>query len=302
VRESIGRIVRKTPVDRGGERRRQSGRGAGHARRLLGRLLEQQRGDVRRFEGKATTQREISDHAERVNVAAPVDGFARGLLGAHEVRGPHDFPRIGDDGRVVTTMGDAEVGDERAAGGRLEQDVVGLHIAVHDAASVGVREGPRHLAQYARRFRRRQRTARAESLTERLAFHVAHDEEDESARFADTMDGDDVRVREARRHARLPEESLARGGRLGEVRGQDLDGDVAVELYIARQVDDAHATTTELALEGVLTGQGGLQVEELWGRLRHGMKNTTGRARRFEGGGRSARGSSLEAEPPSAAI
>ena len=49
----------------------------------------------------------------------------------------------------------------------------------------------------------------------------------------------------------------------GEVGRQDLDGDVAIELHVAREVDHPHAATAELALERVLTGQGGLQVEEL---------------------------------------
>jgi hypothetical protein len=34
------------------------------------------------------------------------------------------------------------------------------------------------------------------------------------------------------------------------VRGEDLDGDVAIELDVARQVDDAHAAAAELALRG----------------------------------------------------
>jgi len=59
---------------------------------------------------------------------------------------------------------------------------------------------------------------------------------------------------------------------VGEMTRQDLDGDVAVELHIAREVDDPHATATELALERVLTGQGGLEVEELGRGVGHAMK------------------------------
>ena len=169
----------------------------------------------------------------------------------------------------LAAVRDAEVGHQRAAGARLEQDVVRLHVAVHDAASVRVGERPRHLAQHARRVGRRERAARAESLAERLALHVAHDEEDEAARLADAMDRDDVRVREAGRRARLAQESLARLGGAREVRRQDLDGDVAIELHVAREVDDAHAAAAELALERVLAGQGGLQVEELGGGIGH---------------------------------
>ena len=94
-----------------------------------------------------------------------------------------------------------------------------------------------------------QGTARAEPLAERLALHVAHDEEDEAARLADAMDRDDVRVREAGRRARLAQEPLARRVGAREVRRQHLDGDVAVELHVAREVDDPHAAAAELALE-----------------------------------------------------
>src|SRR5216117_3727488 len=42
---------------------------------------------------------------------------------------------------------DAEVGDEGAAGRRVEQDVVGLHVAVHDAVRVRVIERQRHFLE-----------------------------------------------------------------------------------------------------------------------------------------------------------
>jgi hypothetical protein len=53
------------------------------------------------------------------------------------------------------------------------------------------------------------------------------------------------------------------------VRGEHLDGDVAVELHVAREVDDAHPAAAELALEGVFAGEGSLEGEEVVGRKRH---------------------------------
>ena len=78
-----------------------------------------------------------------------------------------------------------------------------------------------------------------------------------------------MRVREAGRHAGLAKEPVARLRIAGQVRRQDLDGDVAVELHVAREVHHAHASAAELALERVLAGQGGLQIEELRGWMRH---------------------------------
>ena len=57
------------------------------------------------------------------------------------------------------------------------------------------------------------------------------------------MDRDDVRVRESGRHARLAQKPLPRHCRACELRGQDLDGDVAIQLHVAREVDHPHAAT-----------------------------------------------------------
>jgi hypothetical protein len=64
-----------------------------------------------------------------------------------------------------------------------------------------------------------------------------------------------------------------------EVRREHLDGDVAVELHVAREVDDAHPAAAELALEGVLAGEGRLELEEFAGGLRHAGITTGGRCR-----------------------
>jgi hypothetical protein len=56
------------------------------------------------------------------------------------------------------------------------------------------------------------------------------------------------------------------------VSGQDLDRDVAIELHVAGEVHHSHASAAELALERILAGQGGLQIEEVGGRMRHDVK------------------------------
>src|ERR1041384_4294456 len=89
-------------------------------------------------------------------------------------------------------------------------------------------------------------------------------------------DRDDVRVRESGRHTRLAQEPLTRRWHAREVRRQDLDGDVAIQLHVAREVDHSHPATAELALERVLAGQSGLQVQEFRGRLRHDINYSEG--------------------------
>jgi hypothetical protein len=79
-------------------------------------------------------------------------------------------------------------------------------------------------------------------------------------------------MRESGGHACLAQETLTRRGSLSEVCRQDFDRDVAVELDIAREVNDPHATTAELVLKRVLTGHGGLQVKELGRGMSHGLE------------------------------
>jgi hypothetical protein len=104
----------------------------------------------------------------------------------------------------------------------------------------------------------------------RARVHEGHDEEDQPVALLHRMDGDDVRVRQPRRRARLAQEALARRRLGGQRRRQQLDRDGAVQRHVARQEDDAHAAAAELAVERVAAGDGGLEVEELGGEGGHG--------------------------------
>src|SRR3954470_16935027 len=150
--------------------------------------------------------------------------------------GPGDLARIAHWARLSRSVGDAKIGNERAARARLEHDVVGLHVPMDDPSAVRVRERPGDLSQNTRGVCRRQWTTRAKSLAERLALHVGHDEENEAARLADAVNGDDVRMREPRGCPRLSEESLARLRGASKMRRKHLDGDVAVQLHVAREI------------------------------------------------------------------
>ena len=88
------------------------------------------------------------------------------------------------------------------------QDVVRLHVPVHEALRVGGRQGPRHLAQNPRGLRGRQWPPLAHALGEGLAVDERHDVEDESFRVLHGMNRDDVRMGQACREARLAKEAL----------------------------------------------------------------------------------------------
>jgi hypothetical protein len=69
------------------------------------------------------------------------------------------------------------------------------------------------------------------------------------------MDGTDVGVLERGRRLRFEDEA-GLGIRVGvKVWGQELDGDVAIELGVERLVDDAHPTLAQL-LEYFVVGNG----------------------------------------------
>jgi len=80
-----------------------------------------------------------------------------------------------------------------------------------------------------------------EQLLQARAVDVVHLEREHLAAVDDAVDGDDVRMVDARQRARFVQEALAALLRHTERVRQHLQRDVAVELGVARQVDGAHA-------------------------------------------------------------
>ena len=88
-------------------------------------------------------------------------------------------------------------------------------------------------------FGRRQRPARHLNR-QVLAGHQLHDQRADAAGFLDAVDGGDVRVVQRGQRLRFAREAREAIGIGGQGCGQDLDGDVAIELGIARAIDLAH--------------------------------------------------------------
>ena len=166
---------------------------------------------------------------------------------------------------------DPEVGDHRPSRRFFEQDVVGFHVAVHHPLRVSVAEGPGHLAEDARRLVGTERPRLADPLTQGAPRDIPHHEVDESLALGDRVDRDHMWMRKARRRLRFTEETLPEGGLGGEDRREELEGDVAVERHVARQVDHAHPAAAQFPFEGVVPGEDPLEFEEeLVRSLRHG--------------------------------
>ncbi len=173
------------------------------------------------------------------------------------MRGTERHPGLGHPGAAVGAGGgqrDAEVRDQRLP--VVQQDVLGLDVAVDHAVPVGVVEGARHLAGDPHGIGDGQLPLARQPVAERLALHKRHHVEHGAAYLARVVQRQDVRVLEVGRRLDLGEEPLGPDYR-GEFGTQDLDRHVALVAQIAGQVDRRHPARAELALDPVAVGQGG---------------------------------------------
>ena len=200
----------------------------------------------------ARERRDAGDHlvehdAERVHVAATVDGKALRLLGREVGGGAHHRTGLGEP---VARAGarDAEVGDLHVARSG-QQHVAGLHVAVHDAVAVRERERGRDLGGDLGGLVRVDRRLGADEVAQRSAFDVLHHDEVRAVLLAPVVDRDDVGVVEVRGGLRLAAEALDER-RLARVLGeQRLQRDRPVQQLVVREVDLGHPALRELALD-----------------------------------------------------
>ena len=141
----------------------------------------------------------------------------------------------------------------------LEQDVLGLDVAVDHALAVGVIEGVGHLAREPERPRRLERSLPVEQVAERALVDAGHDVVQQAAGVAGIEQRQQVGMLEPRRDPDLPQEAL--GAELRAEAGlQHLEGDGAVVAEVAGAVDHRHAAVAELPLDRVAGFEGGLQA------------------------------------------
>ena len=102
-------------------------------------------------ERRASAQDLVEHHTERIEIAAGIDVEALGLFGGEVRGGAHDRTGLGEIvGGRRQRPGDAEVGHLGDPGGG-DDDVAGLHVAVHDTALVCRSEGTGNLEDDLRR-------------------------------------------------------------------------------------------------------------------------------------------------------
>ena len=152
-------------------------------------------------EGRLAGQHLVGHRAQRVHVAAGADvALAHRLLGRHVRRRAERHAGLGHAAAagLLHRERDAEVGDQRLA--ILQQDVLGLDVAMDDALRVGVTRG-----QLATSFVSRMRVVdrklllAGQAVAERLALDERHDVVEEAVGLAGVDQPEDVRMLQARR-------------------------------------------------------------------------------------------------------
>ena len=207
-------------------------------------------------EGRLADEALVEDDAERVDVGAAVEGPRGDLLGREVGHGPHERAGLGQ-ARLGRGVGEAEVhhadAHARAALLARHHDVGGLDVAVDDSPRVAVVEGLGDLDADVHDLAEAQRLVADQAQQGRPADE-RHDEEERALVPAEVVDRHDRRVVHLGDELGLALEALLELGRQ-VARGDELDGDLAVEQRIARAVDDAHAAAPELPEDLVAVGE-----------------------------------------------
>ena len=184
----------------------------------------------------------VEHHPDRVEVAARAHRKALCLLGREVARGAHDRAGLGD--LRGARLRDPEVGDLDAAL-LVDDHVVRLQVAVHDAAAVRESRGTQDLLGELDRVVRGQRRLLADDRVQRTAVEVLHRDVVGAAPLAAVVDADDVRVRERRGARGLAAEALDELLVQREALVQQLDRHAAAELDVVGAVDLGHAARAD---------------------------------------------------------
>jgi hypothetical protein len=143
---------------------------------------------------------------------------------------------------------DPEVGEHGVAVGK--QDVLGLHVAVHEPLAVRVVERCPYVAGDAQRFVHRHAPPTDQPIAQRAIRHVGSHVVQRAVRVAGVDEGQDVRMGESCRDVDLAQEPL-RAQRRRQLRRQHLQRHLAVVFPVRGEVHGGHAALSELPLDGV---------------------------------------------------
>ncbi len=198
----------------------------------------------------------VQSDAQGVDVGAGVDGIGlTNLFGAH-VGGRAGHLAVARQVAALAEAGQSEIAESGAEAGRagfvgLQEDVARLDIAVDQAGRVGGRQGLRDRGQQRDRLAGAQSLPRSNVAAQRRPGHILHHEVGQVGAVAhDRVDADGVGVAKTGGRSRLAQETLSRH-LVCQFRPQYLDRDVALELVVVGQKDDAHAAAPQFGQDAV---------------------------------------------------
>ncbi len=196
-----------------------------------------------------TGQRLVQHDAQGVDVRGHRGRLAACLLRAEVVHGPHRRARQREL-RFGERPGDPEIRHLDPAV-TPDQHVRRLHVAMDDAADVGGMERLADLGAHPGGLSRGQRPGLADDRRQVLALDQLHHDVRPGVVLAEVVDGDDVGVAQRRSRTGLVAEPGQEVGVASELGPQQLDGDVALELRVARAIDPGHAALSEKLQQAV---------------------------------------------------
>ncbi len=229
-------------------------------RRRLRHLLRHHGARVGALKWRLAREHLVHDACEAVDVARRAKlRLATRLLRTHVCRRPDRDADFGDDlaapvFSAVAGAGDAEVGKDGVT--VREQNVLRLHIAMHESFAMREVEAGADLLCDSERLLQRQQARLLESVAQRAARDVWLDVVEESSGFAGVDQGNDVGMGETRRDADLPQKSFGTQRR-GDLGAQYFDRDFTAVFFLFGEIDRRHAAAPEFALDGVAIGECG---------------------------------------------
>ena len=193
-------------------------------------------------EGPPAEQHFEQDDPGRKDVGTFADRAVQDVLRCHVGRRPGDLGAA--LAGALNRGGNAEIHDAWRAV-VIEQDVRRFQVAMDDALRVGMGDGIENGPQRGDRLDGWQGAALPEKLGQVLAGHVLEDQIRIAALFTRLVDGHDVRMAHAADRPGLGQQGLILG-RIGLGEMQGLDRNLALQLGIEAQIDDALRTAPQL--------------------------------------------------------
>ena len=224
-----------------------------HRHRHLGEMLHQQRRCGAAGERRFARQHLVGHDAQRIEIAARIEITITGRLFRRHVRGRADRHTRGGQTRRLATVargtGNTEVGDQRPAVDTIQQNVVGLDIAMNHPARVRKRQRIGHFEQPAAYVIDGERSALLQLRGEVVPVDAGHHEEHQIPDFVDRINRDDVRMTQLGGRLRLAQKTRADVTPKGQLRRQQLDRHEPFEALVLGPIHDAHATTTDFPIQ-----------------------------------------------------